>query len=90
VFRHVTLPPGKVLIPGVIDSTTNYIEHPDLVALRIEQLAALVGRERIIAGVDCGFATSAGSSRVDADVAWAKLGSLARGAETASRHLWGC
>src|SRR4029077_11846448 len=72
VFKDVKLPAGKVLIPGVIDSVTNFVEHPELVAQRIEHLAGVVGRENVIAGTDCGFGTIAGSSRVDGEIAWAK------------------
>ncbi|MDQ2787134.1 MAG: cobalamin-independent methionine synthase II family protein [Chloroflexota bacterium] len=82
VFEDVNLPQDKVLIPGVLDSTTNYIEHPELVAQRIVRYATLVGRERVIAGTDCGFATFAGSSAVDPAITWAKLQALA------SRELW--
>jgi 5-methyltetrahydropteroyltriglutamate--homocysteine methyltransferase len=88
IFEEVRLPEGKVLIPGMLDTTTNYIEHPDLIAQRIARYAALVGRENVIAGSDCGFATWAGPRRVDADVAWAKLAALAEGARRASRALW--
>ena len=88
VFEDVALPEEKVLIPGVIDSTTNYIEHPELVAQRIVRYATLVGRERVIAGTDCGFATFAGSSAVDPAITWAKLGAMAEGARLASRELW--
>ena len=88
VFEDVKLPEDKVLIPGVLDSTTNYIEHPELVAQRIVRYATLVGRERVIAGTDCGFATFAGSSAVDPAITWAKLQALAEGAALASRALW--
>ena len=80
VFETVKLPEGKVLIPGVIDSTTNFIEHPELVAQRLRQYARLVGRENVMAGVDCGFATFALQPLVDPQIAWAKLGSLVEGA----------
>jgi len=83
VFERVKLPDGKVLIPGVIDSTTNFIEHPDLVAQRLQQYTRLVGRERVIAGVDCGFATFAVDPVVDPDIAWAKLRTLVDGARRA-------
>ena len=86
--RTSTLPDDKVLIPGVIDSTTNYIEHPELVAERIVRLARLVGRERVIAGTDCGFATFAGFAPVFPSIVYAKLGALAEGAERASEELW--
>jgi 5-methyltetrahydropteroyltriglutamate--homocysteine methyltransferase len=88
LFEDVKPPDGKVLIPGVIDSTTNYIEHPDLVAQRITRLARLVGRENVIAGTDCGFGTWVGMARVDPQVVWAKLATLAEGARLASEALW--
>ena len=88
VFEEVKLPEGKVLIPGVIDSTTNFIEHPELVAQRIERFAARVGRENVIAGTDCGFATFAGFHTVDPRIAWAKLRAMADGAHIASQQLW--
>jgi 5-methyltetrahydropteroyltriglutamate--homocysteine methyltransferase len=88
VFERVTLPVDKVIIPGVIDSTTNFIEHPELVAERIGRYAQLVGRENVIAGTDCGFGTWVGQAAVDPDVTWAKLASLAEGARLASREFW--
>ncbi|TME90510.1 MAG: cobalamin-independent methionine synthase II family protein [Chloroflexi bacterium] len=88
VFEEVKLPDGKVLIPGVIDSTNNYIEHPDLVAQRIERYAQTVGRENVMAGSDCGFGTFAGFSTVDPDITWAKFRSMAEGARLASERLW--
>jgi 5-methyltetrahydropteroyltriglutamate--homocysteine methyltransferase len=88
VFEHVSLPDGKVLIPGVLDSTTNFIEHPDLVAERIGRYARLVGRERVIAGTDCGFGTWVGQAAVDPDIVWAKLASMAEGARRATREFW--
>jgi len=88
VFERVKVPAGKVLIPGVIDSTTNFIEHPELVAERIGRYARLVGRDNVIAGTDCGFGTWVGQSAVDPDVVWAKLGALAEGARLASRELF--
>jgi 5-methyltetrahydropteroyltriglutamate--homocysteine methyltransferase len=88
VWRNVKLPDDKVLIPGVIDSTTNFIEHPELVAERIEHYASVVGRERVIAGTDCGFGTSAWGRKVDGKIAWAKLRSLVEGARLASEALW--
>ncbi len=87
LFEDVALPDGKVLIPGVLDSTTNYVEHPELVAQRLERLARLVGRERVIAGTDCGFATFAHAVPVDARIVWAKLASMVEGAAIASRRL---
>jgi 5-methyltetrahydropteroyltriglutamate--homocysteine methyltransferase len=88
VWETVKLPENKVLIPGVIDSTTNFVEHPELVALRIEQYARIVGRERVIAGIDCGFGTTAGRATVHPEIVWAKMGALAEGAALASRRLW--
>jgi 5-methyltetrahydropteroyltriglutamate--homocysteine methyltransferase len=87
-FKEIKLPAGKVLIPGVIDSVTNFVEHPELVAQRIENLAGVVGRENVIAGTDCGFGTIAGVSRVDGTIAWAKLKSMAEGARIATSRLW--
>jgi 5-methyltetrahydropteroyltriglutamate--homocysteine methyltransferase len=88
VFERVKLPPGKVIIPGVLDSTTNFIEHPELVAERIGRYARLVGRENVIAGTDCGFGTWVGQAAVDPDVVWAKLASMSAGARLASREFW--
>jgi 5-methyltetrahydropteroyltriglutamate--homocysteine methyltransferase len=88
VFKDVKLPPGKVLIPGVIDSTNNYIEHPELIAQRITNLARVVGRENVIAGSDCGFATVAGYTPVDPKITWAKLTAMSEGAKLASQQLW--
>ena len=82
------IPDDKILIPGVIDSTTNFVEHPELVAQRIERFADIVGRERVIAGTDCGFSTFAGFGAVDEDIVYAKLATLAEGAEIASKRLW--
>jgi 5-methyltetrahydropteroyltriglutamate--homocysteine methyltransferase len=89
VWETVKLPDDMVLIPGVIDSTTNIVEHPEVVAERIMRYANLVGKENVIAGVDCGFGTSATSAQVDGDVAFAKLEALAEGARLASQRLWG-
>ena len=88
VWKDAKLPEGKVLIPGVIDSTTNFIEHPELVAERIERYAQVVGREHVIAGCDCGFGTFAGRVQVDTNILWHKLRSLVEGARLASRALW--
>ena len=88
VWQGVPLPAGKVLIPGVIDSTTNIIEHPEVVADRIVRHANVLGRENVIAGVDCGFGTNARTEQVDSEVAWAKLRALVEGAELATRALW--
>ncbi len=89
VWKDIKLPDGKVLIPGVIDSTPNIIEHPEVVAERLVRYATVLGRENIIAGVDCGFGTSARTDQVDARIAWAKLRALAEGAALATRELWG-
>ncbi|PYN35077.1 MAG: hypothetical protein DME01_13470 [Candidatus Rokuibacteriota bacterium] len=88
VWKDVKLPAGKVLVAGVIDSTTNFIEHPELVAERIERYAGVVGRENLIAGVDCGFGTFAGRVQVDTNIVWHKLRALVEGAARASRALW--
>lgn len=89
VWEEMSLPAGKILIPGVIDSTTNFVEHPEVVAQRIEQYARLVGRENVIAGTDCGFGTSAGIPKVHPTVMWAKFRALVEGARLASKRLWG-
>lgn len=88
VWQDVPLPDGKVLIPGVLDTTTNFIEHPELIAQRILNYANLVGRENVMAGSDCGFGTSAWGRKVETNIAWAKLASMADGARLASRELW--
>ncbi len=88
VFKNVKLPGDKILIPGVIDSVTNFVEHPELVAQRIANLARVVGRENVIAGTDCGFGTIAGASAVDGAIAWAKMQSMVEGARIASQELW--
>ncbi|HZU04882.1 MAG TPA: cobalamin-independent methionine synthase II family protein [Chloroflexota bacterium] len=89
VFETVKLPDDKLLLPGVIDTKTNYIEHPELVAQRIVRFARLVGRENVIASTDCGFGTFVGFSAVVPRVAYAKLAALAEGARLASQRLWG-
>ena len=88
VFRDQRLPDDKILVPGVLSTTTNYIEHPELVAERIVRFAEIVGRERVIAGSDCGFGTFAGFGPVDPDIVYLKLGALTEGARIASRKLW--
>jgi|SRR5271170_1693252 len=88
VFEEVKLPDGKVLIPGVLDSTTNYIEHPELVAQRLARYASVVGKTNVIAGSDCGFATFAAFVPIDPQITWAKLAALAEGARLASQELW--
>jgi len=88
IWRAVKLPPGKIIIPGVIDSTSNFVEHPELVADRIVNYASMVGRENVIAGVDCGFGTFAGRVQVDSKIVWMKLQALTEGARRASERLW--
>jgi 5-methyltetrahydropteroyltriglutamate--homocysteine methyltransferase len=88
VFERVKLPDGKVLIPGVIESKSNFIEHPELIAQRIARYARLVGRENVIAGSDCGYGTWVGQAAVDPDVVWAKFSAMAEGARLASREFW--
>ena len=88
LFEDVKLPAGKVLIPGVIESKSNFIEHPELIAQRIGRYAHLVGRENVIAGSDCGYGTWVGQAAVDPDVVWAKLAALAEGARIASQQFW--
>ena len=89
LFKDVRLPEGKLLIPGVLDSTTNFIEHPELVQQRVAQYAGLVGRENVIAGTDCGFSHFATTTpRVEPRIAWAKLESMVEGARLASEELW--
>ena len=82
--RKSEIPDNKVLVPGVVDTTTNFIEHPELVAQRIERFANIVGKDRVIAGSDCGFGTFAGFGAVDPQIAYAKLKSLSEGAALAS------
>jgi 5-methyltetrahydropteroyltriglutamate--homocysteine methyltransferase len=89
IWREMKLPAGKVIVPGVIDSTVNTVEHPEVVADRIVNFAGVVGRENVIAGVDCGFGTFAGRVQVDSKIVWLKLQSLAEGARRASAQLWG-
>lgn len=88
VWRAARLPEELLLIPGVLDSCSNYVEHPELVAQRIERFAGIVGRERVLAGSDCGFGTFAGYGKVDAGIAFKKLRALAEGAALASKRLW--
>ncbi|HEV3109657.1 MAG TPA: cobalamin-independent methionine synthase II family protein [Candidatus Binataceae bacterium] len=87
VFSQVKLPAGKALIPGVIDSVSNFIEHPELIAQRLCRVAELVGRENVLAGTDCGFGT-VGVSRVEPEIAWAKLAAIVEGARIATKRLW--
>jgi 5-methyltetrahydropteroyltriglutamate--homocysteine methyltransferase len=88
LFEQTKLPEGKMLIPGVIESKTNFIEHPELIAQRIARYASLVGRANVIAGSDCGYGTWVGQAAVDPDVVWAKLAALAEGARIATRQFW--
>jgi 5-methyltetrahydropteroyltriglutamate--homocysteine methyltransferase len=88
VFEEITLPDDKMIMPGVIDVKTTHIEHPRLVAQRLERFANLVGKERVLAGTDCGFSTMVGWTNIDPEIGWAKLESLVLGAEMASKRLW--
>lgn len=88
LWREVPLPDHKILIPGVVSHCIHLVEHPDLVAQRILRFAGVIGRERVIAGTDCGFGTSGAGDEVHPDVAWAKLRSLVEGARIASKKLW--
>jgi 5-methyltetrahydropteroyltriglutamate--homocysteine methyltransferase len=88
VWRDAKLPEDKILVPGLLTSTSNYVEHPELIAQRIQQFADIVGRDRVIAGTDCGFATFAGIGKMDAEISWRKLAALAEGARRASARLW--
>ena len=88
VWEDIRLPEGKLLIPGVLDTTTNFIEHPELIAQRILNYARTVGRENVMAGADCGFGTSAWGRKVEANIAWAKLAAMTEGAKLATDELW--
>ncbi len=88
VWQAASIPEDKILIPGLLTSTSNYVEHPELVAQRIAQFAGIVGRERVIAGTDCGFGTFAGIGKMDAGISYKKLGALVEGAALASGRLW--
>ena len=88
LWRELKLPDGKLLIAGVIDTSTNYVEHPELVAQRLERLAGVVGRDRVIAGTDCGFGTFAGYGKIDPSIAFKKLAAMVEGAALASKRLW--
>src|SRR5215831_6066888 len=88
VWKNVRIPEDKILIPGLLTSTSNYVEHPELVSQRICQFAEIVGRERVIAGTDCGFGTFAGIGKMDAEISFKKLKALVEGAELASKRLW--
>jgi 5-methyltetrahydropteroyltriglutamate--homocysteine methyltransferase len=89
LWQEVKLPDDKILVPGVVSHCIHLVEHPELVAQRIERYAGVVGRERVIAGTDCGFGTSGAGDEVHPDVAWAKLRAMVEGAEIASKRLWG-
>ena len=89
LFEKVRLPADKLLIVGVIESKSNFVEHPELIAQRIGRYAKLVGRENVMAGSDCGFGTWVGQAAVDPDVVWAKMAAMAEGARMASRQFWG-
>jgi 5-methyltetrahydropteroyltriglutamate--homocysteine methyltransferase len=89
VFEKVKVPDGKILIPGVLESKSNFIEHPELVAQRIGRYATLVGRENVMLGTDCGYGTWVGQAAVDPDVVWGKLAAMAEGARLASQQFWG-
>ncbi|MEO8675357.1 MAG: cobalamin-independent methionine synthase II family protein [Casimicrobiaceae bacterium] len=88
LFEKVKLPEGKLLIAGVIESKSNFVEHPELIAQRIGRYAKLVGRENVMAGSDCGFGTWVGQAAVDPDVVWAKMAAMAEGARIATREFW--
>ena len=89
VWRDIKLPDDKILVAGVLDTSTNYVEHPELVAERLCRFADIVGRERVMAGSDCGFGTFAGYGKLDPDISFKKLRSMAQGADIASKRLWG-
>jgi 5-methyltetrahydropteroyltriglutamate--homocysteine methyltransferase len=89
IFETIKLPDGKLLIPGVLESKTNFIEHPELIAQRIGRYATLVGRENVVGGSDCGYGTWVGQAAVDPQIVWAKLAALAEGARIATREFWG-
>ena len=88
LFERIKLPEGKVLIPGVIESKSNFVEHPELIAQRIGRYANLVGRENVIAGSDCGYGTWVGQAAVDPQVVWAKMAAMAEGARIATKQFW--
>jgi 5-methyltetrahydropteroyltriglutamate--homocysteine methyltransferase len=88
IWKNTAIPENKILIPGLLTSTSNYVEHPELVAQRICQFADIVGRERVIAGTDCGFGTFAGIGKMDAAISFKKLKALVEGADIASKRLW--
>jgi 5-methyltetrahydropteroyltriglutamate--homocysteine methyltransferase len=87
VWRDANIADDKVLVPGLIDTCSNYVEHPELIAQRIERYAGIVGADRVIAGTDCGFGTFAGYGKIDPAVAWKKLAALRQGADLAAKRL---
>ena len=87
VFEKLKIPSDKVIVPGVIDSTTNFVEHPEVVKDRIVQFSNVIDKENLMAGTDCGFSTFAGFGNIDENIAYKKLESLVRGAELASKIL---
>jgi 5-methyltetrahydropteroyltriglutamate--homocysteine methyltransferase len=89
VWEDTKLPDGKILLPGCVSHAIAHVEHPELIAQRIERFARLVGRENVIASTDCGFSQGIGVARQHAKIVWAKLQSLAEGAAIASKRLWG-
>jgi 5-methyltetrahydropteroyltriglutamate--homocysteine methyltransferase len=89
VWAAARIPDDKILVPGLLTSTSNYVEHPELIAQRVQQFADIVGRERVIAGTDCGFGTFAGIGKMDPEISWRKLASLVEGAARATERLWG-
>ena len=86
--RRSDIPEDKIIVPGVLDTTTNFVEHPELVAERLERFAGIVGRERVMAGSDCGFGTFAGFGAVHPSITFEKLASMTEGARLASERLW--
>ena len=89
IWPEARLPEDKILVPGLLTSTSNYVEHPELVAQRLLQFADIVGRDRVMAGTDCGFGTFAGIGKMDAEISWRKLAALVEGTRRASDRLWG-
>jgi 5-methyltetrahydropteroyltriglutamate--homocysteine methyltransferase len=87
VWRDTRIPDDKILAPGMIDTCSNYVEHPELIAQRIERFAGIVGPERVIASTDCGFGTFAGYGKIDPQVTWKKLRALREGADIAGARL---
>jgi 5-methyltetrahydropteroyltriglutamate--homocysteine methyltransferase len=88
VWQQAKIPEEKILIPGLLTATSNYVDHPELIAQRLLQFADIVGRDRVMAGTDCGFGTFAGIGKMDAEISYKKLEALVHGAELASRRLW--